>query len=107
MERVLANKYYVDELYDATIVRPLVGISRKGLWRGIDAGIIDGLFVNGSAYFARGIGWIGSQLQSGQAGAYAWGIVGHEWLSAYRQTSGRASKRLAAPPRPSAASSSR
>ena len=75
IERVLANKYYVDEAYDAAIVNPTVGISRKVLWRGIDAGIIDGMFVNGSAYFARGIGWIGSQLQSGQAGAYAWGIV--------------------------------
>jgi NADH-quinone oxidoreductase subunit L len=74
-ERVLANKWYVDEAYDAAVVRPVVGISRKVLWRGIDAGLIDGVFVNGAAYFARGIGWIGSQLQSGQAGAYAWGIV--------------------------------
>jgi NADH-quinone oxidoreductase subunit L len=75
IERVLAHKYYVDEAYDAAIVRPTVGLSRKVLWRGIDAGIIDGLFVNGSAYFARGVGWIGSQLQSGQVGSYAWGIV--------------------------------
>lgn len=75
IERVLAHKYYVDEAYDAAIVRPTVGISRRVLWRGVDAGIIDGLFVNGSAYLARGIGWIGSQLQSGQVGTYAWGIV--------------------------------
>jgi NADH-quinone oxidoreductase subunit L len=74
-ERVLAHKYYVDEAYDAAIVRPTVGVSRTVLWRGVDVGIIDGLFVNGSAYLARGIGWIGSQLQSGQTGTYAWGIV--------------------------------
>ena len=42
---------------------------------GIDAGIIDGLFVNGSAWLARGVGWIGSQLQSGQVGTYAWVLV--------------------------------
>jgi NADH-quinone oxidoreductase subunit L len=75
IERVLAHKYYVDEAYDAAIVRPTVAVSRRVLWRGMDTGIIDGLFVNGSAWFARGIGWIGSQVQSGQTGTYAWGIV--------------------------------
>jgi NADH-quinone oxidoreductase subunit L len=71
-EKVLANKYYVDEIYDATIVQPLVGTSRGLLWRGIDVGLIDGLGVTGSAYLARFAGWVGSQLQSGQLGTYAW-----------------------------------
>jgi NADH-quinone oxidoreductase subunit L len=71
-EKVLVNKYYVDEIYDKTIVRPVVGTSRSLLWRGIDVGLIDGLGVNGSAYFARFVGWVGSQLQSGQLGTYAW-----------------------------------
>jgi hypothetical protein len=31
--------------------------------------------VNGSAWVARAFGWVGSQLQSGQAGTYAWAIV--------------------------------
>ena len=75
MERILADKYYVDEAYDAAVIRPTLGLSRRVLWRGVDVGIIDGLFVNGSAYLARGVGWIGSQLQSGQVGSYAWGIV--------------------------------
>jgi NADH-quinone oxidoreductase subunit L len=75
IERILADKYYVDEAYDAAIIRPTVGLSRRVLWRGVDVGVIDGLFVNGSAYLARGVGWIGSQLQSGQVGSYAWGIV--------------------------------
>jgi NADH-quinone oxidoreductase subunit L len=73
--RVLEHKYYVDEGYDAVIVRPTVGISRLLLWRGIDAGLIDGLFVNGSAAMARLVGWMGSQLQSGQVGTYAWVLV--------------------------------
>jgi NADH-quinone oxidoreductase subunit L len=71
-EKVLVNKYYVDEVYDTAIVRPVVGTSRSLLWRGIDVGLIDGLGVNGSAYFARFVGWVGSQLQSGQLGTYAW-----------------------------------
>jgi NADH-quinone oxidoreductase subunit L len=74
-ERVLENKYYVDEAYDRAIVRPLVGGSRVILWKGIDRGIIDSMFVNGSAALSRGVGWVGSQLQSGEAGAYAWAIA--------------------------------
>ena len=71
-ERVLANKYYVDEIYDKAIVRPVVGTSRGLLWRGIDVGLIDGVGVNGTGYLTRFVGWIGSQLQSGQLGTYAW-----------------------------------
>jgi NADH-quinone oxidoreductase subunit L len=74
-ERVLEQKYYVDEIYDKTLVRPTVGISRELLWRGIDQGLIDGAGVNGSAYLARFVGWVGSQFQSGQLGTYAWVLV--------------------------------
>jgi len=74
-ERVLEHKYYVDEIYDAVIVQPTVRVSRLLLWRGIDAGLIDGLLVNGTAVVARFAGWMGSQLQSGQVGTYAWVLV--------------------------------
>ncbi|HEV7706405.1 MAG TPA: hypothetical protein VGO46_19060, partial [Gemmatimonadaceae bacterium] len=74
-EHVLEEKYYVDEIYDDAIVKPLVATSRNVLWTGIDRGIIDNLFVNGSAVLARGVGWVGSQLQSGETGAYAWAIA--------------------------------
>jgi NADH-quinone oxidoreductase subunit L len=74
-ERVLEEKYYVDELYDKTIVRPTVGVSRGVLWRGVDDGMIDGLMVSGTAYLARFAGWVGSQLQSGRVGTYAWALV--------------------------------
>jgi NADH-quinone oxidoreductase subunit L len=73
--KVLENKYYVDEAYDRAIVQPVVNGSKYILWKGIDVGIIDGLFVNGSALLARALGWIGSQLQSGQIGTYAWVLV--------------------------------
>ncbi|MHB1311368.1 MAG: NADH-quinone oxidoreductase subunit L [Gemmatimonadaceae bacterium] len=73
--KVLENKYYVDEIYDAGIVQPTLDVSRNVLWKGLDNGIIDGLFVNGSALLARAIGWMGSQLQSGQVGTYAWVLL--------------------------------
>jgi NADH-quinone oxidoreductase subunit L len=39
--RLLLNKYYVDEVYDAVIVTPTVKGSEKLLWKGIDVGVID------------------------------------------------------------------
>jgi NADH-quinone oxidoreductase subunit L len=72
IQRVLLDKYYVDEIYDETVVKPVVSVSRGLLWRGIDVGLIDGLGVNGSAYLARFVGFIGSQVQSGRLGTYAW-----------------------------------
>jgi NADH-quinone oxidoreductase subunit L len=72
---VLANKYYVDEGYDRALVRPTYQLSRNFLWRFVDNGVIDGLFVNGSAAIARAFGWIGSRLQTGAVGTYAWVLV--------------------------------
>jgi NADH-quinone oxidoreductase subunit L len=73
--RVLEHKYFVDEGYDKVVVNPTVGVSRNLLWRGVDAGLIDGLFGNGSAAVARFGGWVGAQFQSGQVGTYAWVLV--------------------------------
>ena len=75
IERVLEHKYYVDEAYDRAIVKPVVGLSRRVLWRGMDTGLIDGLLVNGSGFLMRGLGWVGARLQSGQVGTYAWVLV--------------------------------
>jgi NADH-quinone oxidoreductase subunit L len=74
-EEVVANKYYVDEALDRAIVTPTYAFSRSFLWRFIDNGLIDGLLVNGSAAVARGFGWIGSRLQTGNVGIYAWVLV--------------------------------
>jgi len=73
--RVLYRKWYIDEIYDAVIVRPLIWISDKILWKGVDAGLIDGAGVNGSARVTRGIGAIGSWLQTGQVGTYVFFFV--------------------------------
>jgi NADH-quinone oxidoreductase subunit L len=75
-ERVLVNKYYVDEIYDEGVVEPVVGTSRSLLWRGIDVGLIDGVMVRFfGGMVPRFVGWVGSQLQSGQLGTYAWVLV--------------------------------
>ncbi len=42
MPRLLENKYYVDEAYDAAIINPIQVTSREGLWKIFDLGVIDG-----------------------------------------------------------------
>jgi NADH-quinone oxidoreductase subunit L len=70
------NKYFVDEAYDAAVVEPLVEGSRTVLWRGIDAGLIDGA-VNGVGRRSRGIGSILRLIQSGNIRSYAaWVVLG-------------------------------
>ena len=79
--RVLNRKYFVDEAYDAAVVRPLVWLSRNVLWKGVDQGLVDGAAVNGSAGLSRGLGWIGSRLQTGQVGIYVvLFLVGALWI---------------------------
>jgi NADH-quinone oxidoreductase subunit L len=53
IHRILVNKYYVDELYDATVVKG-TWASARGLFR-FDAGFIDGLLVNGSRHVTVGV----------------------------------------------------
>ena len=70
------NKYFVDEVYDASVVQPLVKGSRSILWRGVDAGLIDGA-VNGVGERSRGIGAVLRRLQSGNIRSYAaWVVLG-------------------------------
>jgi NADH-quinone oxidoreductase subunit L len=68
--RLLNRKWYVDELYDAVFVRPIVWLSRNVLWRVVDVGIVDGAGVNGTAVVSRILGWLGTRLQTGELGFY-------------------------------------
>ncbi len=69
--RLLVNKYYVDELYDAIVVRPLVKLSDRLLWRIVDDGAIDGVVVNGTARAVRAIAANGLKYaQSGLTQSY-------------------------------------
>lgn len=67
---LLYNKYFVDEIYDVTIVHPIQQGSHYLLWRGFDAGFIDGI-VNGVGCLSRSIGGILRKLQSGNIRSYA------------------------------------
>jgi NADH-quinone oxidoreductase subunit L len=64
------NKYFVDEIYDAGVVKPLVGGSRLVLWKGVDAGLIDGI-VNGVGARAKNLGGLLRLAQSGNTRSYA------------------------------------
>jgi len=68
--RLLWKKWYVDEIYDAVIVRPVQWLAREVLWKTIDVRLVDGLLVNGSATTFRALGWLGSRLQTGEVGFY-------------------------------------
>ena len=72
--QLVYNKYFVDEIYDAAVVEPLVDGSRDVLWKGVDAGLIDGI-VNGVGTRARGIGGVLRLLQSGNIRSYATWVV--------------------------------
>ena len=76
LHRVLLNKYYVDEGYDKAIVNPIVKGSESLLWKGIDAGVIDG-GVNGSASLVGSLAQLIRRLQTGIAQQYAvWFVAG-------------------------------
>jgi NADH-quinone oxidoreductase subunit L len=70
--RLLANKYYVDDLYDAIFVRPGKALARF-LARGIDQVVIDGVIDGGARLIAQGGAWLGG-LQSGYIRHYALAI---------------------------------
>jgi len=70
MPRLLENKYYVDEIYDAALVGPIKTGSREGLWRFFDVGVIDGI-VNGVGRGTREIGGLLRYLQPGFVRSYA------------------------------------
>ena len=70
IHRLLLNKYYVDEIYDAVIVQPTKRISQTLLWRGVDAGLIDGS-VNAVGLIVRGWSAVLRRLQTGSVRAYA------------------------------------
>jgi NADH-quinone oxidoreductase subunit L len=74
--KLLSGKYFIDEFYAATIVRPLVWISDKVLWHVVDEGAIDGA-VNGVARVSRESGDRLRHANSGNARSYAtWIVVG-------------------------------
>ena len=69
VHRLLLNKYYVDEAYDAVVVRPLM-VAADWLWRVWDTRVIDRL-VNGTARIVQAGGLFLRFWQTGNVQAYA------------------------------------
>ena len=73
---ILTNKYYVDEIYEAIIVLPIVVTARQFLWRLIDVGVIDGT-VNAVGELVRSSAGGLRRMQIGYVRAYAaWILFG-------------------------------
>jgi NADH-quinone oxidoreductase subunit L len=70
VHKLLLNKYYVDELYDAIVVQPLKRVSEWALWKRVDAGLIDGI-VNGTGTLVRGSSAVLRMTQTGSIRTYA------------------------------------
>ena len=70
MYRLLLNKYYVDEVYDTAVVKPIRTASEHVLWQGVDVGVIDGA-VNGTALAVGTGSGVLRRLQTGSVRAYA------------------------------------
>jgi NADH-quinone oxidoreductase subunit L len=74
--KLIYNKYYVDEIYNALIVKPIEIFSRFVLWKGVDDALIDGA-VNAGGRRIRGVGAVLQHMQSGTIRNYAtWVMAG-------------------------------
>jgi len=79
LHRWLASKYFIDELYERAVGRPLVWVSDRVFLRFGDRAVLDGT-LNGAAAIGRGSGWLLGRVQTGSLHVYVWlvlvGIVG-------------------------------
>ncbi len=71
---LLFNKYYIDEVLDAVVVRPVKVGSQRLLWKWIDAGIIDGT-VNGCAHALTALSTVARKIQTGNVSNYGLAIL--------------------------------
>lgn len=70
LPRILEQKYYVDEVYDAALINPIEAGSREGLWKIFDIGVIDGI-LHGLGDAVTESGRLGRYLQAGFLRGYA------------------------------------
>jgi NADH-quinone oxidoreductase subunit L len=71
LHSLVYRKFYVDELYGLLIIKPLRLFSGKVLFQLVDAGVIDGLLVNGSARASYAAGRALAKAQNGRLDLYA------------------------------------
>ncbi len=75
IDRILEHKYYMDWINEH-IVAAGARLLGQGLWKGADAGLIDGLMVNGSARLVGFAATLVRQLQTGFIYYYALAMIG-------------------------------
>jgi NADH-quinone oxidoreductase subunit L len=79
----VAHKYWIDELYAAIFVKPLIVVSNVVFWRGIDRGLIDAT-LDGTAETAKEISDNVRHMQSGNLRSYAgWIAIGATGVIGY------------------------
>lgn len=69
LHRLLYGKYFIDELYQKTIIRP-IHLFSLALWKIVDVVIIDGL-INGGAYLVGATSRVLRLVQTGRLTSYA------------------------------------
>jgi NADH-quinone oxidoreductase subunit L len=72
--RFLLNKWYFDELFEATLVEPAKKLG-FGLWKGGDGKIIDGFGPDGIASVSQDVAKQATKLQSGYVYHYAFAML--------------------------------
>ena len=79
LHRVLWNKWFVDEFYEATVIKPMVLGSKHFLHRIVDEVVIDGI-VNGVGGAMKQLADKLGRLQNGDVGQYATVMMGGLFL---------------------------
>ena len=73
--KTVLNKYYIDEIYDTVIVRPIRWTAFV-LWKAVDTFLIDLVFVNGVGFVVSGVGKLVRYFQNGDVQRYVIAILG-------------------------------
>ncbi len=72
--RALENKYWMDEFNQAVFANGAVALGKR-LWKSVDAGLIDGVIVNGSANLVAAVAGKLRTIQSGYIYHYAFAMI--------------------------------
>jgi NADH-quinone oxidoreductase subunit L len=72
--RLLDRKYWVDELYFKIFADGSRGLG-KGLWKGGDVTVIDGVIINGSARLVNWVAGVVRHVQTGMLYHYAFAMI--------------------------------
>ncbi|HEY2745345.1 MAG TPA: NADH-quinone oxidoreductase subunit L [Polyangia bacterium] len=72
--KLVFNKFYIDEVYDFLVVRPVRFVA-VALWKAFDTVIIDLIFVNGTGFIVSGFGKLSKYFQNGDLQRYIVAVI--------------------------------